>query len=94
MVSGQIRVADAAFRYRDLPSVDRITARVSAAGRTVSLGDISGEVGGSPSALSGSLDFSRPRDPVLDLVLKGTNALLYRAEGFLVRADSDLTLRG
>jgi translocation and assembly module TamB len=93
-VSGQILVEDAAFRYRDLPPVDRIAARVSAAGRTVHLGEISGEVGGSPFTLAGSLNFSRPEDPVLDLGLKGGNTLLYRAEGLLVRADSDLTLRG
>ena len=93
-VSGQVRIEAAAFRYADLPAVDRIAARVSATGRAVNLGEISGELGGSPFTLSGSLDFSRPRDPVLDLGLKGRNALLYRAEGLLVRADSDLSLRG
>jgi hypothetical protein len=93
-VAGQIRIADAAFRYRDLPPADKINAGVSAAGRTVNLGEISGDVGGSPFALTGSLDFSRLDDPVLDLRLRGANALLYRAEGLRVRADSDLTLRG
>jgi hypothetical protein len=93
-LSGEVRVADAAFRYRDLPAVDRISARVSVAGRTVNLGEVRGEVGGSPFALSGSLDLSRLDEPVLDLRLKGANALLYHAEGLRVRADSDLTLRG
>ncbi len=93
-LSGEIRVADGAFRYQDLLPIDSLTARAAVARRRVTLETFSGNVGGSPFTLAGSLDFSRLDDPVLDLRLQGKNALLYRDEGLRVRADSDLTLRG
>ena len=94
VVSGVIRVAQGAFRYQDLPTVDALTARASVARRIVTLEEFGGSVGGSPFTLAGSVDLSRLEDPVLDLRLLGKNALLYRAEGFRIRADNDLTLRG
>jgi hypothetical protein len=92
--SGAIRIDEGALRYRDSPPVDALAARASMSGRKVNLEQLSGNVGGAPFTLAGSVDLTRVGDPLLDLRLKGTNALLYRAEGLRVRADSDLTLRG
>ena len=92
--SGIARLADGALRYEDLPPVDALAAKASLSGRKVTLEQIAGNVGGSPFTLAGSVDLTKPADPALDLRLKGANALLYRAEGLRVRADSDLTLRG
>jgi len=94
VLSGEIRVADGALRYQDLPPIDSLTAAASVARRNVTLKKFSGNVGGSPFTLSGSLDFSRADNPVLDLRLQGKNVLLYRDEGLRVRADSNLTLSG
>jgi len=93
-LSGEIRIADGALRYQDLPPIDTLTARATVVRRSVTLKEFGGNVGGSPFTLAGSLDFSRRDDPVLDLRLQGKNVLLYRDEGLRVRADSDLTLRG
>jgi translocation and assembly module TamB len=92
--SGNARLSDGAVRYEDLPPLDAVAARASLAGRKVTLEEVGGSVGGSPFTLAGTVDLSRPADPVVDLRLKGTNALLYRAEGLRIRADNDLTLRG
>lgn len=92
--SGAIRVASGAFRFQDLPPVDKLAARATVARRKVTLEEFGGNLGGAPFTLAGSVDFSRRDDPVFDLGLKGKNALLYRDEGLRVRADSDLTLRG
>jgi translocation and assembly module TamB len=93
-LSGEVRVAGGALRYGDLPAIDSLAARATVAGRTVTLNEFAGNVGGSPFTLAGSLDFSRPSDPALDLRLRGANVLLYRDQDWRVRADSDLTLRG
>jgi translocation and assembly module TamB len=94
LLTGEIRIVGAAFRFQDLPPIDALTATATVAGRRVSLKEFGGNAGGSPFTLAGSLDFSRPENPVLDLRLQGKNTLLYRDEGLRVRADSDLTLRG
>jgi autotransporter translocation and assembly factor TamB len=93
-LSGAVRITGGALRFEDLPLLDAVTATASLAGRKVTLGEVRGNVGGSPFTLAGSVDLANLGDPVVDLELKGTNALLYRAEGLRVRADSDLTLRG
>ncbi len=94
VLSGEIRIAGGEFRYKDLPPIDSLNARATVARRRVTLREFGGNIGGSPFTLAGSLDFSHPDDPDLDLRLLGTNVLLYRDEGLRVRADSDLTLRG
>jgi hypothetical protein len=94
VLSGEIRVLEVALRYRDLPPIDALSATASVARRSVTLTKVGGNVGGSPFTLSGSLELTRLDDPVLDLRLRGTNALLYRDEGLRLRADTDLTLRG
>jgi len=94
VLSGEIRIAAATFRYQDLPPIDALAARVTVARRRVTLETFGGDIGGAPFTLGGTLEFSRPDDPVLNLRLQGKNVLLYRDEGLRVRADSDLTLRG
>ncbi|MHB8894103.1 MAG: translocation/assembly module TamB domain-containing protein [Candidatus Geothermincolia bacterium] len=94
VLSGEIRIAAAAFRYQDLPPIDALTATATVERRRVTLKEFGGNVGGSPFTLAGTLDFSRVDDPALDLRLLGKNVLLYRDEGLRVRADSDLVLRG
>ncbi|HEY5999824.1 MAG TPA: translocation/assembly module TamB domain-containing protein [bacterium] len=92
--SGSVSVADGAVQYRGLPPLDSLAARLSLARRTLTVEQLGGNVGASPFALSGSVDFTRLSDPAFDLRLQGKNALLYRAEGLRLRADSDLRLRG
>jgi hypothetical protein len=94
VLSGEIRIADAALRYGDLPPIDTLNATATVARRKVTLKEFNGSIGGSPFTLAGSMDFSRMDDPILDLRLLGKNVLLYRDEGLRIRADSDLTLRG
>jgi len=94
VVSGEIRIAEGAVRYQDLPPLESLAAKASVAGRILTLGSVSGNVGGSPFTLAGSVDFSRRDDPTLNLRLQGKDALLYRDEGLRLRADSDLTLSG
>lgn len=93
-LSGEIRIAGGAVRYEDLPPIDTLAARATVAGRRVTLKEFGGNLGGSPFTLAGTVDYSLPANPVLDLRLEGKNILLYRDEGLRVRADSDLTLRG
>jgi translocation and assembly module TamB len=94
LLSGNIRIAEGAVRFGDLPPLESLTAKASMARRSLTLETVSGTIGGSPFTLAGSVDFSRLDDPTLNLRLQGKDALLYRDAGLRVRADSDLTLSG
>ncbi len=93
-VSGEIRIAEGAVRYGICRRSSRSAPRYPRLRRLLTLEALSGNVGGSPFTLAGSVDFSRLDDPTLNLRLQGKDVLLYRDEGLRVRADSDLTLSG
>lgn len=93
-VTGTLNIARGEIRFGDLPSIDALVVRATILRRVATLEEFGGNLGGSPFTIAGSLDFSRLDDPVVNLRLRGVNALLYRDAGMRVRADSDLTLSG
>ena len=51
-------------------------------------------IGGSPFQASGTYKWKASDSQAVDLSLKGTNLLLYRDESIVMRADTDLKLKG
>jgi translocation and assembly module TamB len=78
----------------DIPSLSdlQLQAKVSPAG--IHVESLTGEMGGAPFRLTGTLTFAGETGPKTDFHLEGTNLLLYRSAGLRVRADTDLSLAG
>mgnify|MGYP001814370270 FL=1 len=53
-----------------------------------------GELGGAPFQISGSVMRNNDSGADADLRLQGENLLFYRSEGLKLRADTDLTIKG
>jgi len=53
-----------------------------------------GTLGGAPFTIDGSVVLAREERPQADLRVKGDNILLYRSESIIVRADTDIAVRG
>jgi len=70
-----------------------ISARLGFDRYVVRIEDLSGEVGGAPVSVSGTLEPFGPF-PRLDLRLKGESVLLARNERLRLRADADLRVKG
>ena len=78
----------------DVPSLQalNLTAVVTPAG--LRLQTFTGELGGAPFQVTGSVMRNSESGATADLRLKGENLLFYRSEGLKVRASTDLTVKG
>jgi len=92
--SGELDLSDGEVRTASaLPSLGGITAKLVLDGDEVRLDRLSGEMGGAPFSLSGSVS-PFGADPSVKLALSGEHLLLYRESGVRVRADARLTITG
>ena len=93
-LTGELEVRDGELRLgSEFPALRALSADVALAAERWTIESLTGEIGGAPFRLSGSVDLG-PEDPELDLVLKGTNLLLHRSPRTKVRASVDLNIRG
>lgn len=76
------------------PLVTNFKARVAFAGDKLSFPEFGGELGGGKFALKGSIALAKPAEPEFDLGFTAKDVLLMRDDSVLVRADTDVTLRG
>lgn len=94
-LTAELSLAAGEFRAEGaLPPLRDLQVRLSIARRTATIGRFTGTVGGSPFAVSGRVDLPAGGGPEADLLVSGTNILLYRNEGVKVRADADIAVRG
>jgi autotransporter translocation and assembly factor TamB len=94
-VDAVVRLTDGELRPdMDVPSLQvmHLNAVVPPAG--VRLQTFTGELGGAPFQISGSVMRNNDSGADADLRLQGENLLFYRSEGLKVRADTDLTVKG
>jgi translocation-and-assembly-module (TAM) inner membrane subunit TamB-like protein len=79
----------------DLPSLTAGQIRLALDDRLLKFEEARFELGHTPVALSGSVDFGAAwEEPQLDLVVDGKNTLLARNEDLRLRADLDLAITG
>jgi hypothetical protein len=94
-VTGAIRLTDGELRPdMDVPSIQAIHLEAAATPERLQLLTLTGELGGSPFQVTGSLQRHSESGINLDLQVRGENLLFYRSEGVKVRADTDLTVKG
>ncbi|MDR9502526.1 MAG: translocation/assembly module TamB domain-containing protein, partial [Desulfurivibrionaceae bacterium] len=93
-LSGTLLLRDGELRVPTiLPAMESITAQVSLDDHTVQVDNLSGQLGGAPFSLSGSL--SRQKEGVqVDARLEGENILFFRDQDMKIRGDTILTLKG
>jgi hypothetical protein len=90
-LQGELRFKELGLRPTGtFPSVDSIQGRLRLSGRTVSIDSASAQVGGSPVAVRGSVDFSDRASPYWDVQVQGENVPLLRSSKMIVRSDVDL----
>lgn len=92
-VGAVARLEDGEFRFGDLPSLSSVQSRVALVEDALRIEDISGELGGAPLAVSGTI--ARIFDePWIAVEIRGGNVLLLRTSRARLRADTSLTVVG
>jgi hypothetical protein len=84
---GELRLASA------FPAVRAMNADIDLDGRTVTIRELTAEIGAAPCVVTGQLEWAENGLEV-DLSLSGQNVLLARTSHLKVRADARLSLRG
>lgn len=77
-----------------VPVITNFKSRLNFSGDRVSIGEFAGEAGGGRFTLSGSVGVANFAEPVFDLALQSKDVLVLRDDSVLIRAETDLALRG
>jgi translocation and assembly module TamB len=77
-----------------IPSLQALKLEAAVSPSSLQIKTFSGELGGAPFQITGSVSRSSEQDPHVDLRLQGENLLFYRSEGLKLRADTDLRVKG
>jgi len=92
---GTVQLADGELRSSyEIPPVRDIQLDVAFETDRININSLTGELGGAPFTATGAVKDYTSGKPTVDLVLKGENLLLYRAEGINIRSDVDLKIQG
>ena len=96
LVVGEVVLDIQSARFADpaIPSLTDFKARINSTGERITLEQFGGEAGGGRFALSGSINIADIAQPVLDLVFKSKDVLLVRDDTVLIRAETDVAVRG
>jgi autotransporter translocation and assembly factor TamB len=90
-----VRLADGELRPdMDVPSLQALNLNAVVTPAGARLQTFTGELGGAPFQVTGSVMRNNDSGAAADLRLQGENLLFYRSEGLKVRADTDLTVKG
>jgi hypothetical protein len=96
LLSGSIQADLARLQLNNAAVPDlregRIDLRLS--GRTLTVNQFNAKLAGGPLAITGTVAFSDPMNPMLDLGLRGESVLLLRNDNVTARADLALSLTG
>ena len=94
-VDAVVRLTDGELRPdMDVPSLQALNLNAVVTPAGVRLQTFTGELGGAPFQISGSVMRNNDSGADADLRLQGENLLFYRSEGLKARADTDLTIKG
>ncbi|MCB9904077.1 MAG: translocation/assembly module TamB domain-containing protein [Planctomycetes bacterium] len=92
-LSGSARLRDGSARMGNLPSITEVESNMRFEGRVLTLEGFTGELGGAPFKLSGTLGLEGD-DLMIDARLVGNDLLVVRQGGTRVRANVDATATG
>ena len=87
-------IRTARFADPAIPALSAFKSRIDATGDRVRFTEFSGEAGGGRFAVTGAVDISNPAVPVFDVALKSKDVLVLRDDSIVVRAETDVALRG
>jgi translocation and assembly module TamB len=94
-VDAVVRLTDGELRPDiDVPSLQALNLNAVVTPAGARLQTFTGELGGAPFRISGSVMRNNDSGADADLRLQGENLLFYRSAGLKVRADTDLTVKG
>ncbi len=94
-VDAVVRLTDGEMRPdMAVPSLQAINLNAVVTPDGARLQTFTGDLGGAPFRVSGSVTRNSGSNVDADLRLQGENLLFYRSEGLKVRADTDLTVKG
>ena len=94
-IDAMVRLTDGELRPdMDVPSLQALNLNAVVTPDGARLQTFTGELGGAPFQITGSVVRNNQSGAAADLRLQGENLLLYRSAGLKVRADTDLTVKG
>src|SRR5690606_17475824 len=94
-LSGELRLAGGAFAMGPkVPPIRSASAMVRLQGKEISLENLSLECAGGTLRGQGKADLTDAANPAVDLTLSGASLPLWRDESMILRANTDLSLRG
>lgn len=93
-ISGTVTLNSGELRLRTMvPAVESLSVQLVLDGHMVQVKKFTGQMGGAPFAISGTL-IRDQSDFLVDATLKGQNVLFFRDEAMKVRGDTLLTMKG
>ncbi len=94
-IDAMVRLTDGELRPdMDVPSLQALNLNAVVTPAGAQLQTFTGELGGAPFQITGSVVRNSESGASADLRLQGENLLFYRSEGLQVRADTNLTIQG
>ena len=94
-IDAMVRLTDGEVRPdMDVPSLQALNLNAVVTPTGARLQTFTGELGGAPFQITGSVVRNNESGAFADLRLQGENLLFYRSEGLRVRANTDLTVKG
>ncbi len=94
-IDAKVRLTDGELRPdMDVPSLQALNLNAVVTPSGARLQTFTGELGGAPFQITGSVVRNNQSSASVDLRLQGENLLFFRSEGLQVRADTDLTVKG
>jgi hypothetical protein len=93
-ISGTVTVNSGELRLRSMvPAMESLSAQLVLDGHMVQMKKFTGQMGGAPFSISGTL-IRDQSDVLVDATLEGQNVLFFRDETMKVRGDTLLTMKG
>jgi autotransporter translocation and assembly factor TamB len=94
-ITATVRLTDGEMRPdMNVPSIQMLNLEVAASPRGVQIQTFTGQLGGAAFHITGSVTRDGEIGTFADLRLFGENLLFYRSEEMMLRADTDLAVKG
>lgn len=93
-ITAEIHIDEGEISYTGVPLLSSLDVDLLVVGKGFEVKKATGELGGAPFELGGSIKPGGEEGPVFDLSLKGESILAYRDRGIRLRADADITAKG
>ena len=96
VVVGSLTLDIQVVRFVDtaIPTLSAFKARIDSNGDRITITQFGGEAGGGRFALTGGINIADISQPIFDLVFKSKDVLLVRDDTVLIRAETDVAVRG